>query len=233
VEEKEVSYDAEKAPAKFTLSEAHRVLLDRAAALPGASGTVTGLHMLAQKKPTQRFKLAGTSMAWDVPAQMGGDTAPPGQVPPLIYIPGKKPSLDLALNRVKYSAVGSRLVVLVGSSNETPGEALMVNTNGEMFSAEGAIIVVDANDRFSLRDLSTRTSWTVTVTVQEKDTRPVPPILLVAQGDDVKLDGKPLVEGYGVLTPGKHRLLNAVSAWVTVPALKSVEVADLDVAFTP
>jgi hypothetical protein len=164
---------------------------------------------------------------------MGSAAPPPKQIPPMLYEPGKKPALTVALGRARWSAAGSRVVLLVGSSGETPAEQLLINANGEPFSPDGTIIVVDPNDRFSIGDLSSRAQWTVTVAARANDKRPASPVLIVAQGDDVLLDGKPMAEGYGALYPGKHRLTNASSAWLTVPTIRSLDVADLDVSVGP
>jgi hypothetical protein len=224
------AYDAEHAPVKFTLTEAHRVLLDEVTPLPGASGTVSGLKLLMSRQPTGQFKLVGTRLSVDVPDL--NDAAPPGKVPPLLFMPGKKPGLEVALGKARWTRAGARVAVLTASSSESPGEGLQLTANGEPFTPAGASVIVDANDRFTIRDLGSRMGWKVSVAARASEAgKTVPPVLLVAQGVTVRLDGKELPSGYGVLTAGKHRLTGAVSAWLTVPALKSEELATLDVSF--
>lgn len=227
-----VTYDVESAPARFTLGPAHRVLIDQVGPLPASSGTLSELKPVSKNAPGTQIKLAG-SFEFRVP-DMGGLATGTSSIPPLLFVPGAKPTLDVALGRMKWSGADARVFVMVGAASEIPPYTpFQVDVNGKPTLPSGWLVVVDTNDRFTVRDLSKRTTWKVTVKPQPSAGTVVAPVLLVASGDTVRLDGKKLFAGYGVLTAGKHQLSGATSAWLTMPAVSAMELAEVDLTIEP
>jgi len=243
----EVAYDAEVAPVTFTLSSHHQVALDVAPVMPGASGSVTNAGPLSSG--------GGRSGAWSFPdlgdpsAQggMGGRkwvfAAPSAgtrsqaeqqkiEVPAWLFTPGSPPVLELLSSGAgRWSRPDTRLAVLVGSSMEIPESPLNPTVGAKKLFARGAIVVVETNDRFTITDLTAQKTWKVTVTPKPEKGQAVGHVVLCARGEGVRVDGKPTVGGYAVLTPGTHRVSGASSAWLTVPTVSTLKLAPIEVSF--
>lgn len=243
----QVSYDAEVAPVTFTLSSHHRVSLDDAPSMQGASGQVSGAGPLPSG--------AARSAAWTFP-DLGNPTGQGGTkqwtfvtpptagaanageqllVPVMLFSPGKPPIAELLTSgNGRWSRAGTKLAIIVGSASEVPSTPLNPVANGKRILARGAVVVVDALDRFTINDLSGRDAWKVTVTPKPGAGETVGPVLLFAAGGSgVRLDGRSTVGGYVMLTPGTHRLSGATSAWLTIPTLTGLELANVEVSFSP
>ncbi|MBL8954851.1 MAG: serine/threonine protein kinase, partial [Myxococcaceae bacterium] len=247
----EVAYDAEVAPVTFMLTSHHQVSLDTAPTLPGTSGTVTGAG------PLTVGGSGGRANAWSFPdlgdpSGRGGGTkqwvvVAPGtgsqvgvsgesqkqEVPAWLFSPGKTPVLDLLANGTgRWSRPDTKLAVLVGSASEVPPDPLSPTLGSKKIMARGAAVVVEATDRFSISDLSTRQSWKVTVSPKPQAGESVGQVVMhVRGGPSVRVDGRPTLGGYVLLSPGTHRVSGAQSGWFTVPTVTSLKLAAVEVSF--
>jgi eukaryotic-like serine/threonine-protein kinase len=247
VKKVQVSYDAEVAPVSFTLSNHHRLSLDDAPVLMGTGGHISEAGPLPSGNvragaftfpemgnPTG----AGGTKQWTFITPPTAGAANAGEqlvVPVWLFAPGKPPVAELlASGSGRWSRAGTRLALIVGSAREVPSTPLNPVANGKRILARGAVVVVDALDRFTINDLSGRDTWKVTVTAKPNAGESVPPVILFAAGGSgVRLDGRSTVGGYAVLTLGTHRLSGATAAWLTVPTLSTLELANVDVSFSP
>lgn len=221
---REVVYEAEAAPVTFTLSSHHHVSLESATVMPAEAGSLTGA------RPVKAPAKPATGWTFGQPATQV-DTSEAHDVPALLFTPGRPPELEVIghAGNAQWTRKDARLALFVGSEIESPTDKVQVSANGNVIERV-AVIVVDANDRFTVRDLSARASWKMTLTPRpEGNESPGPVVVYFRGGDAVRIDGRPTLGGYAVLAPGTHKVNGATSAWFTVPTLPSLKVAPMEV----
>ncbi len=223
--EKSVSYDAEAGPVSIVLTESHAVSLDGVPPMPAASGAIT------HAEPLPSGLNSSGRVIWnmgELPRTVG---ATEHAVPAALFTPGSSPSLEILTSAGRWSHRDARLAMFVSTAGEAPEQLIPALANDTPVLGRGSLIIVDATDRFSIRDLSAG-NWKVTVKPQPRPGHVVPPVLLFARGDKVQVDGRVALGGYAVLSPGAHRLTGAKSAWLTLPTLKGLKLANVEVSFT-